>query len=99
MSEIIKVRINADGVSATEVNHFGEKPIQYNYEVGFIAPLSESSQYLEWKLAESKLRTFEIKDCRKPCWGEPVDKCCCRVSNSIHSAEILYNDKLTIRII
>lgn len=108
MSEIIKVRINEDGVSATEVNRISDIiPIKH---YGFL----ESNEVFNkrfnlWQEAESKLRTFEIESVQMEDGeiiirdeGNPRNKDVFLEAypvDSIHSAEILNNDKLTIRIL
>lgn len=61
----IKVRINPDGVTCTEVNPLGEKePIlikEYNTEHWAAIRDLQNISYKEWQKIESKLRTFDIE--------------------------------------
>lgn len=115
MSETIKVHINADGVTAKEVNRF--QKLRYKEYFSEMSPIIGKIAALEmyhrnnnnWQEAESKLRTFEIDAFCITVNKNTGAKYYRTVSmsggwhkldlNEIHSAEILDNDKLTIRIL
>ena len=95
----IKVKINPDGLTATEMNpikrpnsrHFSAKELEY-----------DGSEYWKqedrWATTESKLRTFEIES--RIYYGENIDNgeklFGGYIDGTIHSAEILPNGRIKI---
>lgn len=110
--EVVKVKILDNGISAKEVNHEGENPKKYKWlNDGKYQRKVPLPPQIKWQEAESKLRTFKIAGAR-PEWSrfDTNNKAClyttysafgtrCFLLDEIHSAEILDNNKLTIRIL
>lgn len=97
MSEKIKVRINADGVTATEVNKFGKKPQPYHH-------VYNKEEYIvdkmlkDWQESESKLRMFEIEKVNSAD-GNTFYATYNWEYNKIYEAKVIDNNKLTIKIL
>lgn len=104
MSEIIKVRINSDGITAKEVNEMlTVSEYQEAFKVGMEGLLSYEEAFIE---AENKLRTFKIANVGEVYEDGGVDifysgnpKIRYKKTGLECQAEILDTNKLTIRIL